>query len=137
MSFQHKITVFLSTIVIALQLSGCTPEQNQLHLIKHPRVLKKILLRCEKMESSRQHQDPICAQAFYTAQQLQKLLTALMTNREKFGQQIIDDQIELAALKTSVAQTKPGAKRDALVTKMDSLQNRIEVMQAVTVLAGG
>ncbi len=136
MSFQHRIIIFLSTIFIALQLGGCTPEQNQLHLIKHPRVLKKILLRCEKMESSRQQQDPICAQAFYTAQQLQKLSTALMANPEKFGQQIIDDQIELAQLKTDVAKTKPGGKRTALLTKIDSLQNRIEVMQAVTVLVG-
>lgn len=101
-----------SGIVLAamlLSLSACRePERGDLYtyLMLHPTALKSELVVCQQMPENAKAPTPHCVTVMQAADQMLALIEMQQKSPEKFGQDILHAQMELAKSDTPVNEDK-------------------------------
>ena len=127
-------------ILIVILLVGCDQVQNKQYFLTHPKSLKKVLNQCINMPNQGLN-NANCKQASLAYSEFETLLTRSQQNGQAFGQEIIQGQLKIAALKTQIAKLKENKKTDAKIIKplyqeLDKLEQQNQVYMAVIRIQG-
>lgn len=102
----NKIKFLLLLMGASFLLTACQKEMNYSYLIRHPKVLKRELVKCHEKNPNIDQQGGECKLITKTASDLYHTLAEQEIDPEKFGQEVLDTQMKCAAALKELQQAK-------------------------------
>jgi hypothetical protein len=146
--FAWKIFLVLGS---TLFLTACDKPITYSYLIQHPNMLKKELDNCRLTNVNTRAQKERCEIVLYAVATLTSLINQMQENPEKYGQNILDQEIVCVKMKTAYQElqktlaslnkkTAPSADRQVVKIKLDQAgkkyQEQKEKVEAMLAVAG-
>jgi hypothetical protein len=120
---------FILILVMLIGLTACEKKLTYSYLISHPQELKAEMDRCQTSDNN----DQRCEIVLYAAANLTAIIRDQQANPEKFGQRVMDTQVQCLAdkkaLQTAKANLAALQKQQASAAEITSAQTEVAKAQ--------